>query len=555
MYDRGYRELAISYPLFSLYVRPAEIGDKKELAAFLAGLTKRSPEEVENQLRSARHTFKVADNLTREAVWEVCAGKRSGVYCRPAEARYYPAHTSGAHVVGFAGDGVGLAGAESIYDILLQPGELQAADMPEIDFGGQESFGEHGMDVVLSLDLELQKKIEREFGRMLEQQSADRGMALAMEVRTGRILAMVSLPSFNPNHFWQADDPARRNQVVSEPLAEDLIRPLLARAWAITGQGPFGPPLPPEMVAAPDLGLKAGDVAAAMARFGLRNSLPERSSVFDTPSALDTLASVAGVGAAGQDNVTGQRITPLKVAAAAASMINGGRLVEPVFLESVYDRATGRTYTRSQSYDRKKRRQVVDPVLALRLRRELLSTMKGSKTMAVYSRSGRRTEVVDQARITVLQDLVIGVTPRKNPQVLLLLVTSRDSCYPLPGEVDTRGRSLADLGMELLPDILESSSQTLVADHPAGRSEANYKRFLIASTINYREEKKKAGPSPRVAMPELLGLSLRKGLQRLDGKKILVRIQGSGRIVGQRPGPGEPLAAGQECVLTLEPVI
>ncbi|WP_267926448.1 PASTA domain-containing protein [Desulfolithobacter dissulfuricans] len=457
-------------------------------------------------------------------------------------------------MVGFSGDGVGLAGAESIYDILLQPGELQAADVPEIDFGGQESFGGRGMDVVLSLDLELQKKIEQELGRMLEQQAADRGMALAMEVRTGRILAMVSLPSFNPNHFWQADDPARRNQVVSEPLAEDLVRPLLARAGAISSQGPFGPPLPPEAVAAPDLGLTAGDVAEAGARFGLRNPLPGRSSVCDTPSVFDTLPSVAVVGAAGQNNVAGQGITLLKVAA-AASMINGGRRVEPVFLEAVYDRATGRTYTRSESYDRKKRRQVVDPVLALRLRRELLSTMQGSGTMAVYSRSGRRTEVKDQTRITVLQDLVLGVTPRKNPQVLLLLVTSRDSYYPLPGEVDTRARSLADLGMELLPDILESSSQTLVADHPAGRDEANYKRFLIASHIEYREEKKKYAPLPREAMPEVVGLSLRKGLQRLDGKKILVRIQGSGRIVGQRPGPGEPLAAGQECVLTLEPVI
>ncbi|WP_267926449.1 hypothetical protein [Desulfolithobacter dissulfuricans] len=52
MYDRSYRELAVSYPLFGLYVRPAEIEDKKEIAGLLARLTGRSRAEIDSQLRS-----------------------------------------------------------------------------------------------------------------------------------------------------------------------------------------------------------------------------------------------------------------------------------------------------------------------------------------------------------------------------------------------------------------------------------------------------------------------------------------------------------------------
>ncbi len=53
-------------------------------------------------------------------------------------------------------------------------------------------------------------------------------------------------------------------------------------------------------------------------------------------------------------------------------------------------------------------------------------------------------------------------------------------------------------------------------------------------------------------MPEVTGLSLRKGLQRISSFNLKVKIKGSGRIVAQNPASGEPLADAGDCTLTLE---
>ena len=62
-------------------------------------------------------------------------------------------------------------------------------------------------------------------------------MGLLIEPGSGRILALMNQPSFNPNYFWKASETNRVNRIYNHLLDKKLVRPILARAAAIEREG------------------------------------------------------------------------------------------------------------------------------------------------------------------------------------------------------------------------------------------------------------------------------------------------------------------------------
>ena len=62
-------------------------------------------------------------------------------------------------------------------------------------------------------------------------------MGLVLEPKTGRILALMNQPAFDPNYFWKANEKNRVNRIYNHQLERELIRPVVARAAAIERQG------------------------------------------------------------------------------------------------------------------------------------------------------------------------------------------------------------------------------------------------------------------------------------------------------------------------------
>jgi cell division protein FtsI (penicillin-binding protein 3) len=147
------------------------------------------------------------------------------------------------------GDGVGLAGVEGKYNSVLQGGVFRQNNILDIDFQKKESLGGASTDIILTLDLDVQKKLENRFREYLATQGAEKGMGLVIEPGSGRILALVNQPSFNPNYFWKANESNRVNRIYNHELDKELIRPILARAAAIEREGVNGTGLLPETVA------------------------------------------------------------------------------------------------------------------------------------------------------------------------------------------------------------------------------------------------------------------------------------------------------------------
>lgn len=222
IFDRHGRELAISKSIDSVYAVPAEIENVSETAADLAAILNLDPEKLTAKLKKRQAFTWVARKITEEQAAQVREKNLSGVGLTEEGERYYPEDFAAAHVLGFTGlDSQGLDGVELTYDRYLK-GE-RGSVVVEYDAKGCEiphalhryEAPKNGEDLYLTIDLVIQRIVERELDRTMQETQAKAITMLAMDPYTGEILAMANRPAYNPNCF--ADFPAStwRNIAVS----------------------------------------------------------------------------------------------------------------------------------------------------------------------------------------------------------------------------------------------------------------------------------------------------------------------------------------------------
>ena len=182
--DRDGQPLARTIDAWSIAVHPNKvIGDKLALAQKLAQLM---PEQTAEQyfamLRSGKTFFYLRRRAAPDVVEAVNAIGEPGLAIEREPDRLYPQTTLAAHVLGFTGiDGHGGAGVERAFDrYLIDPRT-------------------RGEPLVLSISSKVQQALEAELGAAKDHFSAIGAAGVVMDVHTGEVLAMTSLPNFNPN--------------------------------------------------------------------------------------------------------------------------------------------------------------------------------------------------------------------------------------------------------------------------------------------------------------------------------------------------------------------
>jgi len=541
IYDQHFNELAVSYSLFSLYVYPAKIEDHQQVAGQLAEILHQPAEALAERLAQSYRVVRIADNLDERQVAAIDALGIEGVSCRRREARFYPGNTAAAHILGYASEGVGLAGVEKRFDIALQPGGYDAGDLPEVELPAGVMQGQQGSDLVLTLEVDLQKELDTYLQDILKKEDADRAMAVLLDPGSGRILAAASLPSFNPNYFWQASGPSRQNGLVQPFFSLQCLRPLLVRAAARLRLGEVKRPLLPETIAASDFGLDEPTLDEVVDRLALLDSVSE-SLPEDDAEGMPVAAD-------------GGSLNLLQVSAGLASLVNGGWRHAPRVLDSVYDVASKKRFVRRS--DMPAPVHVLSPAMGILVRRDLLQPLQKKRRKRsdfFYVNSVVQVRDQDQMSEYSRQQIMVGMLPVKKPQMLLVVGLLHDHLKPDGPDGKTVSRKkLVRGGRELLTRLatLHEQGRERIASHPAGKDERNFSRFLISRRMEYtpREQETLALGE---TMPDLIGMSLRKGMRHLNGHKVLVEVEGSGHIVAQQPPAGTSLAQVKVCRLTLD---
>jgi cell division protein FtsI (penicillin-binding protein 3) len=195
--DRNGEILAISLPTAALYANPRELIDPADVAHKLKMvLPKLDEDEVRTRLsESGKQFVYLARQLSPRDQLTVNALGIPGVYFEATEHRRYPMGRVAAQVLGGVDvDGHGVAGIERFFDQRLH-------DDPT--------------PLRLSIDVRVQDVVRDELSHSMADFSAIGGCGIVMDVRTGEVLAMVSLPDYDANTVGSAEPDDRFNRAVT----------------------------------------------------------------------------------------------------------------------------------------------------------------------------------------------------------------------------------------------------------------------------------------------------------------------------------------------------
>jgi cell division protein FtsI (penicillin-binding protein 3) len=221
--DRNGEALAVSTPVKSVWAIPADVEASGAERRKLAGLLGLSRNELDKKLSDTTKDFVyLKRQLPPETAAAVHALGLKGVHELPEYRRYYPGGEVTAHVVGFTGvDDTGQEGIELAHQAILggKPGSRRVIrDRRGHIVEDVESIrpGLDGVDLTLSIDSKIQSLAFGALKGAVEQHKARAGAVIAIDVRSGEVLALANVPSYNPNNRARLTGAQLRNRVITD---------------------------------------------------------------------------------------------------------------------------------------------------------------------------------------------------------------------------------------------------------------------------------------------------------------------------------------------------
>jgi len=239
IYDRNGKALAMSAAAYTVWARPSEIKATKSndaalsemqvnnAAADIALILGMDQESVKEAISQDKALVKVAKCVDKDVADKLRAKRIAGIEIAEDVKRYYPLGAFASQVLGGVNDdGSGLFGIELQYDRYLSgiPGRwIKNADIVgnSLSYGIEKYYkAEDGLNVVLTIDEVIQHYVEKALETVMQNTQADRAMCLVMDPKTGEVLAMAMLPTFDPNNPRVPLDPGEAAYVDSLPDSE-----------------------------------------------------------------------------------------------------------------------------------------------------------------------------------------------------------------------------------------------------------------------------------------------------------------------------------------------
>ncbi len=507
--------------------------------------------------------------------------------------RYYTSKSLASQLVGFVDDdGVGLEGIELAFNEVLQGDVARMSSLR--DAHGRTVLYQApvpeaaGARVELAIDAGLQLAAEQALARAVSQARAAAGMLVAVDPRTGEVLALANAPTFNPN--LPRTGGLLRNRAVLDTFEPGSTFKIFSIAGALDAgvlqpgdtidcekgsyqvgghrihdHKPLGwTSLSHIVITSSNIG--AAKIGARLGRERLQKTLlafgfgdksgtelpgEPRGSVPlpQTDIALATMSFGQGVTA-----------TPLQITFAAAAIANGGMLMKPLLVRRVVDPAKNAVL--SQSEPTPVRRAVTRQSAAMLMGwlEGVVSDPDGTGRRARLEgwRAAGKTGTAQKADpVTRRYSLdkrfssFVGFAPADGPRVVIGVFIDEPKGDVYGGDVAAPAfREVADHALKSLgvppsepaqPPLVESP-----AAPPAGAGDSPGQP-VIEEAVGLAEG------TGGVAVPALAGLPARSALRALEAVELVGEVKGSGRVASQSPRPGQVVERGARVRLVLTP--
>lgn len=571
--DLNKKELAVSVPSYSLFADPRLIKNSQKTARAISKKLEISRSKLNRKIKNKKRRFVwVKRNLTKSQMSQIKKLKIRGLGFIEEPQRVYPHQNLLSQVLGFTGrEGFGLEGLEHEFERELS-GTHKKFRVPR-DARGRPLISEashlfqvpDGKDLQLTLDSEIQYFLEQQLDQAVEKHDASGAIGVVLDVATSEVVALANVPTFNLNQANQYSASFRKNRAVA-----DAFEPGSTMKTFVVAAGLEQGLMKPSTVY---------DCEGGRLRIG-RHWISEADSShkFNKLSVSEILAKSSNVGSAkiGFD-VTAEKLYPflqslgfgerlsirfpgltsgslqplpwgkhllsnisfghgvsanaLQVANAYAAIANNGKWNEPTILKGFWNPITGEF----EESKRKKTRTVfskkVAELLTLMLTQAVSEQGTGaSARVSGYPVAGKTgtAQKVDTVRGGYIKGHYIssfaGFLPSNQPKyVIYVAVDSPQNKYygsevaaPIFSQI---GSFL--MRKDQIPPVLISSSN--VISNAKALSKLKQQKALVKIQ---RMQRASGGES----FSDLIGLSLRKALVKVQGRAEEVRIKGSGTV-------------------------
>ena len=576
------RILAESVDAESIYADPQSIGDARATARKLAAIAglRVNARELEARLKSDGGFVWIARQVPKDVAAQVRKLALSGVDFIEEHRRAYPRNSLAANVVGYVGvDGAGLAGIEHSFDRHVRGKAGRVTVLRDARRGtylvGAEGANRpvNGNDVVLTIDAVVQFIAEKALSRAVNRYRAASGTAIVMDARDGSILAMASMPTFDPNRFTEFPATSWKNRTLQDMYEPGSTFKIIAAAAGIEerlvtpsqiidcGNGVI-------RIANIDIGEHGGsrfgfltfaDVLAKSSNVGtirVAQSLGERKLYdyvrrfgFGEKTGIElpgetagllrhssrwSLLSIASIS-------IGQEIgaTPLQVVRAMAAVANGGMAVQPRIINRVVDVDGNTIYEPERLPQKRIVSERTAAILNEMLKRVVAQGTGSQAALAEHVVAGKTGTAQKAVRGGYSPDRVVasfaGYVPADRPRLVILVTVDEPRGEQYGGAIAAPAfREIAEATLRYLR-VEPSIPQRSIAVAPPVL--AAFSQHVPAATA--------------AAVPDLRGLDARAAVARATASGLLVEAFGSGVVTSQKPGAGEAMPSNGRIALML----
>jgi cell division protein FtsI/penicillin-binding protein 2 len=241
IFDRSGSPLAVSLDVESLFLDTDKIGNIESTGAQLASVLKEKPQAVIGRIKKAieggKKHVRFAAELEDAKVAKIKALNLDGLSWEKDQKRSYPHQTTASQVVGFSNlDDVGQAGIERSQEMNLRGdtvGGWQDHDRLGRVYEFSENATEAAKDVYLTIDSTIQYEAEKALQEGIKNVGAKGGTAIVLDPKTGDVLAMASMPTFDLNRYQDGFRGAWKNKAIEEFYSPGSIFKLVTYGGAL----------------------------------------------------------------------------------------------------------------------------------------------------------------------------------------------------------------------------------------------------------------------------------------------------------------------------------
>ena len=468
--DRNGVVLADNVTTTSLVLVPNQIKNKKEVCEKLAEILNVSYDEMKKHVfknTSIERVHPIGRRLSYEIADKIETLQFDGVYLLKEAKRYYPYKTLLAHVLGYVGiDNQGLSGLELQYDKYLT-GEAGAIKYFSDAKGNKLTLSDvyvkpqDGMDLQLTIDINIQKSVERELDNVVNMMNPDMALAVVMNPKTGEVLAMSSRPTFDPNNYknysteilsrnlpiWASYEPGSTQKIITTAASiEEKVIDIYnehfydsggvtvdgarIRCWKAGGHGDqtFLQVLqnscnPGFVQMGERLGKERLFSYLDMFGFGNKTGIDLNG---EGKGIIFPLSKVGNVELATTAFGQGISVTPIQQITAISAVLNGGNLLRPYVLANVLEPETGNVmYQNKTKVVRKTISEETSKTMRYAL--ETVVALGGGKAAYIDGyRIGGKTgtaQKVKDGRYLVNNYIMsfVGIVPSNDPEAVLYI--------------------------------------------------------------------------------------------------------------------------------------